>query len=164
MERSRKFIIGFFIILLLFLSQASFAQQGSYPRAARYYLGTEDELLIPINVWGFVKSPGQYMVPNNTDLLSLLSYAGGPLETAKINKIVIVRSYNNMERTIITVNVKKYLKSGDERLIPMMKPGDTVIVKGTTFHWIQKFISFLGGFAVFAQILYFVAIAQERLK
>ncbi|MCD6118059.1 SLBB domain-containing protein [bacterium] len=164
MKKSSGLTKGFVVVFLIFLSQALFAQQGVYPRAARYYLGTENELLIPVNVWGFVKSPGQYMVPNNTDLLSLLSYAGGPLETAKINKIVIVRSYNNMERTIIPVNVKKYLKTGDERLIPVMKPGDTVIVKGTTFHWIQKFISFLGGFAVFAQILYFVAIAQERLK
>jgi len=159
--RKTGFIQLVVLVLVVFMSNTLSAQQLS---AAKYYLGTEDELLIPVNVWGFVKSPGQYMVPNNTDLLSLISYAGGPLESAKINKITVVRSYNDLKNSVLTVNVKKYLQTGNERLIPVMKPGDTVIVKGTTFHWIQKFISFLGGFAVFAQILYFVAIAQERFN
>jgi len=162
MKNSIK-ILKFVLLISLFLVyHNSFSQQQNV--AAKYYLGSEEQLLIPVNVWGFVKSPGQYMVPNDTDLLSLISYAGGPLESAKINKIVVVRSYSNRAKAVITVNVKKYLQTGNARLIPVMKPGDTVIVKGTTFHWIQKLISFLGGFAVFAQILYFVAIAQERFN
>jgi hypothetical protein len=84
-----------------FLSTASFAQeaeedetkpQGATPyRGAQYFLGAEGELLMRINIWGFVRKPGQYMVPTNTDLISLISFAGGPVEQAKVKAIKIVR-------------------------------------------------------------------------
>ncbi|MBN2416891.1 SLBB domain-containing protein [bacterium] len=129
--------------------------------AAVYYLGTDDQLLIPVNVWGFVSRPGQYYVPNKTDLISLLSYAGGPSEDAKVSDIKIVRTDPKAGRMVIPVNVKKYLNTADERLIPLLKPGDTVIVRGTTFYWIKSTFEFLGRLTVFAQIFYFIAIANE---
>jgi hypothetical protein len=145
-----------------------FAQQRNQPsgqsRAAQYYLGNEDELLIPINIWGFVERPGQYMVPNNTDLISLLSFAGGPTESGKISNIKIVRSNQKEGNHVIDVNVKKYLETADARLIPVLKPEDTIIVKGTTFHWVSRFFEFISRLAVFAQIFYFIAIAQEYLN
>jgi len=132
-------------------------------RAAQYYLGTEDELLVPVNVWGFVSRPGQYMVPNNTDLISLLSFAGGPTENARITSIRIVRSDAKLGNVVWNINVKKYLSTADERVIPVLRPGDTVIVKGTTLHWVMRFFSFVGQLAVFAQIFYLVAIGREYL-
>ena len=129
-------------------------------RAAQYYLGYEDELLIPVNVWGFVQKPGQYMVPNNTDLISLLSFAGGPSENAKISNIRIIRNDQKLGNIVYKVNVKKFIESGDERLIPMLKPGDTIIVKGTTFHWITKFFEFVSRIAVLVNIYYLISLAQ----
>jgi len=157
----------FFVSLLLFvftLSAGLSAQQLGRNLGAKYYLGSEDELLVPVNIWGFVQKPGQYMVPSNTDLISLISYAGGPKESAKINKIRIVRNIPELEDKIIEVNVKKYLETGNQELIPLLKPGDTIIIKGTTFSWIQNFFSFLASFAVFAQMFYFIAIAEDRLN
>ncbi len=85
-----------------FLSTASFAQeaevedtkpQGATPyRGAQYFLGDQDELLMRVNIWGFVRKPGQYMVPTDTDLISLLSFAGGPVEQAKVKAIRVVRT------------------------------------------------------------------------
>ena len=84
-----------------FLSTACFAQeekvdetkpQGATPyRGAQYFLGDQDELLMRVNIWGFVRKPGQYMVPTDTDLISLISFAGGPIEQAKVKAIKIVR-------------------------------------------------------------------------
>lgn len=160
------FYVLSFVFFFLFPDSLAWAQERiQYPtrsQASQYYLGTADEIVVPINIWGFVKNPGQYMVPNNTDLISLLSYAGGPVEGAKVSKIRIVRSDQQIKNKVLTINVRKYLETGDTRLIPLLKPGDTVVVKGTTFHWIQRFFSFLASFAVFAQIAYFIAIAQER--
>ena len=156
--------VGLFSLVPYFSLMAQGAQYPIRNRAAQYYLGTEDELLVPVNIWGFVSKPGQYMVPNNTDLISLLSFAGGPVDGAKISKILVVRSNPKLGNTVFKVNVKKYLETGDERLIPVLKPGDNIIVKGTTFHWISRFFEFVARLTTIAQIFYFIAIAQKAMK
>lgn len=156
-------LIGLWCLSLLSVQPLS-AQDRQGQRAAQYYLGDDDELLVPVNIWGFVRQPGQYMVPNNTDLITLLSFAGGPTESAKISKIQIVRSDPKLGNMIIPIDVKKYLETADPRLVPVLRPGDTVIVKGTTFYWIGRFFEFLGKLTVFAQIFYFIVIAQDYLK
>jgi hypothetical protein len=134
-------------------------------RGAQYFLGEQDELLIPVNIWGFVQKPGQYMVPSNTDLISLLSYAGGPTENAKITNLQIVRNDPKLGSIVFkNVDVKKFLETADERLNPTLKPGDTVIVKGTTFYWVKNLFDFIGKLAVFFNIYYLIAIARSYNK
>jgi protein involved in polysaccharide export with SLBB domain len=36
-----------------------------------------------VNIWGFVKNPGRYEVPSSTDLIQLISFAGGPVQYAE---------------------------------------------------------------------------------
>lgn len=48
-------------------------------------------VLMQINLWGGVTKPGIHYVPVDTDLITLLSYAGGPVEGAKLDKVVIKR-------------------------------------------------------------------------
>ncbi len=133
----------------------------SVDRAAQYFLGTSDELLIPVNVWGFVQKPGQYMVPDNTDLIALLSYAGGPTENAKLSHVKIVRNDIKGGHVVYRIDVKRYIETADARLIPTLRPGDTVIVGGTTFHWVSKAFEFVSRIAILAQIYYLVALAEE---
>ena len=158
-----KFILIYFLfgLNLAVYSQDPVAFQNS-SRAAQYYLGSDNELRIPVNIWGFVKNPGQYMVPNNTDLISLLSYAGGPLEGAKLNTIQIVRNNAKDGNQVWKIDVKKYIETADVKLIPVLKPGDTIVVKGTTFHWITKSLDFISKLLVFAQLYYLIAIAQNN--
>jgi len=73
-----------------------------------------------------------YIVPDNTDLLALISLAGGPTENAKLTKVKIVRPTAEGEK-IIWVNLNKYMESGAEKMIPTMKPGDTIIVREQYF-------------------------------
>jgi polysaccharide export outer membrane protein len=159
------YLLIFSLFILCTISNGIAQETGSLlrSRGSVYYLGDEDELLIPVNIWGFVRLPGQYHVPNNTDLVSLLSYAGGPTENAKISNIRIVRTDPRRGNIIYTINVKRFIETADERLIPPLKPGDTIIVKGTTFYWISKFFEFVARLATFAQIFYFVAIASRYL-
>ncbi len=148
-----------FVLLFIMIGLNLYAQMDSgisTGGAAQYYLGAEDELLVPINIWGFVLKPGQYMVPNNTDLVSLLSYAGGPNESAKITNIQIVRSDQNTGNMVLKINVKKYLDTADPRLIPTLKPGDTIIVKATTYYWISRFFEFVSRFSAFAMMYYYI--------
>jgi len=165
-------------------------------RGAQYFLGQQDELLIKVNIWGFVRKPGQYLVPKDTDLISLISFAGGPLEQAKIKKVKIIRateqpagaasqsgngrlnqndlmlaSRSNSVLTetsrpaaqqVIEVNIKKYLASGRPDLIPDLRPGDTIVVPGSTLHFVGKAMDFAAKFAVVAQIYFWVAVADRR--
>lgn len=47
---------------------------------------------IKLQLWGYVKYPGYYIVPSNSTLNDLLSFAGGPLEDAMLDDIRIFRS------------------------------------------------------------------------
>ena len=163
--RSIVFIPQMLLCLYFFNTISVEAQESSRfttrDRASQYYLGSEDELLIPVNIWGFVRQPGQYMVPNNTDLISLLSFSGGPTEHANIKNIRLIRSDAKFGDHVFKIDVKKFVESGArEKLIPILKPGDTIIVKGTTFHWINRFFSFVSSLTFLVQIYYLISIAQ----
>ncbi len=183
---------------------SGFAQSDKYMpsfknRGALYYLGEQDELLIKVNIWGFVERPGQYMVPTGTDLISLISFAGGPREQAKLKKVKLIRNSNLLasrlesskrylamngnlgveaedsdnaqaarnlqdlkgQPTVIEVNVKKFLETGDQSLNPELKPGDTVVIEGTTFHFVSKVFEFTTKLAVIAQIYFWIYAARR---
>ncbi|NQT25898.1 SLBB domain-containing protein [candidate division KSB1 bacterium] len=156
-----KFILINLAFIFMVTSAYTQISGSAVSRGAQYYLGSEDELLVPINIWGFVQKPGQYLVPNNTDLISLLSFAGGPTEDAKISNIRIVRSDPKLGSQIWKIDVDRYIETGDERLIPTLKPHDTVIVKGTTFYWVSRMFEFVSRLAVFAQMYYFIILADS---
>ena len=153
---SRLLILFLLIAAMLWTSAMAQIDTGMSSGASQYYLGAEDELLVPVNIWGFVRKPGQYMVPNNTDLVSLLSYAGGPNESAKISNIQIVRSDPNTGNMVLRINVKKYLDTADGRLIPTLKPGDTIVVKATTYYWISRLFQFVGSLSTFIMMYYYI--------
>lgn len=48
-------------------------------------------VLMQINLWGGVTKPGIHYVPVHTDLITLLSYAGGPTDRAELGEVVIKR-------------------------------------------------------------------------
>jgi polysaccharide export outer membrane protein len=123
-------------------------------RSPRYYLslGTEDALMIKVFIWGQVELPGVYEVPDGTDLIAALSLAGGPTDHAKLSEVKIIRSRaSNSE--VISVNVKKYMNTGDISLIPVLKPGDTVVVSGTVFRMFARFASFVSQLAIVANVI-----------
>lgn len=106
-----------------------------------------EKLKINTFIWGQVYKPGLFVVPDDTDLLTLISLAGGPREDAKLSKIRIIRPTAKGER-IILVNLKKYIQTGDETLIPILQPGDTVVVAGTVFYAFSRAVNFLSQVAI----------------
>ena len=90
------------------VAQPIVTQTRPLSRAAQYYIGEEGELLIKVNIWGRVRQPGQYFVPSNTDLITLISVAGGPAEKSRLDNVRVVRN-TKAGSEIILVNIKKYL-------------------------------------------------------
>lgn len=106
---------------------------GAYPGA----------LMMRINLWGAVGKAGIHFIPTGTDLITLLSYAGGPLALAELDNIVIKRRTKNRER-VIKIDMENYLTSiaikspaleaNDIVFIPSTKPiisQNTALILGT---------------------------------
>ena len=128
------------------------ASGSAYNTASIYlYSGTlqgSERLKIKTYIWGQVRKPGLYIVPDDTDLITLISSAGGPTENAKLAKVRIIRPTKDGEK-IIWVNLKKYMETGDQKLIPILMPGDTIVVSGTVFYAFTRAASFLSDIAIF---------------
>ena len=152
-----KLLLSFLILTISI--NLSYGQDEKYPRGAQYFLGTNDQLLIKVNIWGFVAKPGQYLVPSDTDLISLISFAGGPVDGAKLSKIKIIRAalQKSKKQNIIIVNVKKFTKKGDASIIPRIQPGDTIIIDGSKWFHFSKYLEVVGRIAVLIQIYAFIA-------
>lgn len=146
---------------------------------SRYFLDTEDKLLLPVNILGLVNKPGQYMVPYQTDLITLIAFAGGFREDAKISKVKIIRNVATNGRyatngkyatngrkkkkaRLYVVDIKKYFKTGDQRQIPKLMPDDTIIVTGSTTRTINKVFSFVSKGIMLAQLYFLIKVANDR--
>ena len=132
----KKLIIFVFILFNTMLLAQDFNEVPTFnesaatrfsDRPAQYILGGGDILLVNVNLWGHVQRPGIYSIPSAYTLIDLISSAGGPAKTARLDDIRIVRK--NQE--VIKVNVELFLETGDNSLLPLLQPGDTIIVSGS---------------------------------
>lgn len=76
-----------------------------------------------ITIQGDVKSPGPYEVTQAIGVRDCLAFTGGPLETADLSEVTIVRGGQ-----IIKVNLNKIRAAADPSKDVMLQDGDTVIV------------------------------------
>ena len=113
--------------LLILMAFAVYAQDGS---GFKSKFSGEEDMTSPIKVWGEVVSPGIYDVPIGYDLLGILSVAGGPINTAKLTNVKIIRGQRltKDEPIVVYVDLDKYIETGDESLIPEIRSGDTIMV------------------------------------
>ncbi|MDD5230570.1 MAG: SLBB domain-containing protein [Candidatus Marinimicrobia bacterium] len=131
--------------------------------ASKYILSAGgDALLMTVKIWGEVTRPGLYDVPIGTDLIELISAAGGPNSRANLSKIKVIHgSPDDEESFVTTVNVKQYLTSGDLDKIPEIKPSDTIVVPVkpfsffmTSLSWTQQILSL---FSIYTMIVYYTS-------
>ncbi len=147
----------FILIILIQIPAKIWPQESDVSsfmnRAAQYYLGDKDEILMKINVWGFIQRPGQYLVPRNTDLISLISFAGGPKDGANLSTIRIIRDVksfqgkngnngNHDKAQIISVDINRYLEKGESKVVPVLQAGDTVLLQPTFGNKVERFLGF----------------------
>jgi protein involved in polysaccharide export with SLBB domain len=117
-------------------SSATFANQGG----AYYNFAGEGGCALKVSVWGYVRNPGRYNVPCETDLIDLLSFCGGPLDRGAesfLYRIKVVRrggidSQYEIAR-VFEVDVERFLQltsmpSSTSELL--LFPGDLIIVDG----------------------------------
>ena len=158
--------IVLFFMMILFSSSLK-AQHGSVT-TDRYILTDGQELQIIVHIWGEVKNPGQYIVPDGTNVLELISLAGGPNEYSNLGDVKLTRHYydgdNNEngaekwqlgKKMIYNVNLDKYLSDKDYEYVYTLKPGDVVKVNRNSWFRFQTFIKVIYQVAIIAQGLYY---------
>lgn len=145
------------LILLLGASCSMFAQDPASQqfrsqyndRPAQYVLGNNDVLLITVNLWGHVLKPGIYSVPSAFNIIDLLSSAGGPLKTARLNDVRIIRK--NQE--VIAVNIEEFIKTGNQDLLIPLQPGDVIIVSGSISDIFSRIVGFVRDIAIIVNVV-----------
>lgn len=83
----------------------------------------QGKILVRVLVFGSISQQGIHYVPEGTDLLFLMLYAGGSSENTKLNGITIRR--RNI-KNLIQVDLEDMIEEG--RQIPKMMDGDVVTV------------------------------------
>jgi polysaccharide export outer membrane protein len=78
-------------------------------------------------IMGQVGKPGPYPLSGPMTVIQLLALAGGPLEFADADQIVIMRTENG-KTTSFPFNYKHFVNGRDLKQNIDLKPGDTVVV------------------------------------
>jgi protein involved in polysaccharide export with SLBB domain len=79
-------------------------------------------------VMGHVREPKKYTFEVIPNLWDIISEAGGPLETANLSSVLIIRKAPEGEPQTITVDVAEILRNRNLQLLPAIEPGDNIYV------------------------------------
>jgi polysaccharide export outer membrane protein len=128
-------VIGTLIVTAFFAN----APGASAQERDRYILGESTRLEILVHIMGEVASPGEYRVPDNTNVLELISKAGGPTQFARLNSVAVKRGAASSEKLsenqgeVVWVNINDYLTKENARPVPVLQPGDVVTVRSNSW-------------------------------
>lgn len=108
--------------------------------AAYYFISKPGEITMSINLWGSVRNPGRYEVPISTDIVQLISYAGGPTPEADLGTVKIARVVRGVD-AIRTVEFDVSLKRLDklDEKARRLEPGDTIFIDSITISFREAF-------------------------
>ena len=138
-------MIGLCSVLFLIPLQrcaAQLQQNGSitnlpvYSQAAYYNTAKPGDVMMQVNIWGFVAKPGRYEVPATTDLIQLISLAGGPQLYSRMEKVKITR-FEKIDTAIIMKEIFVNLSDASKVNPVSLKlcQGDVIEIDHTS--WIE---------------------------
>jgi polysaccharide export outer membrane protein len=82
-----------------------------------------------VYITGEVKTPGEFPLNQEMDIVQLITKAGGLQEWAEKDNIRLIRTMPNGKTEVIQFNYNKLFEAKGIVDIPKLKPGDRVIVK-----------------------------------
>lgn len=146
------------LLPLLVLSSTLLAQ----PRD-EYIMTESGRLEMVVYIIGEIKRPGEYQVPDDTNLLELISKAGGPTEFSNMSKVMITRIDRDVptngrdgrlrsRNKIVRYDVAKYLQESVDVPPPVLKPGDTILVPRNSWHKWRMAFTIVRDLAVIASV------------
>lgn len=120
-------------------AETNFFEMKEPPRAAEFiYRSSPKESLIGVQLLGAVKNPGLYYIPPQTDLLKLVTLAGGS-EDADLSS-VLVRKTDNSQQGVYEVDLQKLMKSTSD-IKPFKLAQDDFVYIPKKEPWISNDVS-----------------------
>ena len=102
----------------------------------RYLTNAKGNIMMNVNVWGHVGSPGSHIVYDGIDFATLLSVVGGPMDGANLTNVRIYREIPDADGTLVYhIDLNEFINTGNRSNFIKIKPNDTIIVP-------QKFSSY----------------------
>jgi protein involved in polysaccharide export with SLBB domain len=89
-----------------------------------------------IYVMGAVGKPGRYAFEESLSFLDILSAADGPTNAADILNIRVAHRGEGRDR-VSRVNLARYFETGDETLLPRVRPGDVIFIPDRSRNWLE---------------------------
>ncbi len=103
----------------------------------RYLTDKTGNIMMNVNIWGHVNSPGSHIVYDGIDFASLLSVVGGPMDGANLKSVRIYREIPDADGTLVyNIDLSDFINTGNRFKFIQIKPNDTIIVP-------QKFSSYI---------------------
>jgi hypothetical protein len=113
----------------------------------KYLMGLESRLEIVVHVMGEVERPGEYRVTDDTDVLELISKAGGPTRFANMSGIRLrrIEPAGTLQQagaeSLVEIDLSAFLKNQNEPAPPLLYPGDVVTVpRNKMAKWSTAFV------------------------
>jgi protein involved in polysaccharide export with SLBB domain len=89
-----------------------------------------------IYVMGQVGAPGRYAFNVSLGFLDIVAAANGPTNSADIRNIRV--SHRNAKGSHVSkVNLARYFETGDDSILPRVKPGDVIFVPDRNKEWLD---------------------------
>jgi hypothetical protein len=102
--------------------------QGAY-----YDYSDPDGLNIKVSVWGYVKFPGRYVIPQRSDIKDLISYAGGISDDSYLDDLRVYKILSDSTQQMLQFNYEDLWWNEDlQKSLPLYKieAGDVLVVPG----------------------------------
>lgn len=100
---------------------------------------------IKVQLWGYVRHPGYYIVPLGSSLNELISLAGGPTEDALLDDIRIAKIREGNQTTITKYDFNDLMwRDNIKKPINYVRldAGDVVVVPGEPRYFLRENVSF----------------------
>ncbi|MBE0571342.1 MAG: SLBB domain-containing protein [Ignavibacteriaceae bacterium] len=137
-------IILAILSLLIFFSVSTFSQQEDYQlglsqnyrgqnQGAYYDYSDPDGLNIKVSVWGYVKYPGRYVIPQRSDIKDLISYSGGISDDSYLDEIRVYKVLPDSSQQMMKFNYDDLWWNEDlnqNLTLYKMEAGDVLVVPG----------------------------------
>lgn len=138
--KSKLFFLFFFVLGLSLFAQVKDYEIGVSPLDRNYRQGGLYDYSDPtsvnmrVAVWGFMRYPGRYIVPVNTTVADLLSYAGGPSDDANLEDIRLYRVLEDSTQIMMKIDYNDLLWENKlkrvKKSVPNLRGGDILLVPG----------------------------------
>jgi len=122
------------------------AQENLYRQQGGFYDYSDPRYVnIMVNIWGYVRYPGKYYVPEQSKILDLISYAGGPIPDAHLDDVRLYRPTQSGGTEFMKFNMEDLMFEEkfitDVQNLPQLKAGDIVVVPGEPRLYLRDYIS-----------------------